>query len=60
MKCYNFGYLSTDDQLKGNDNPRETGEIYSLFTRSCTARGSGTGLCRRAHKSILFTDGSLK
>ena len=20
MKCYNFGYLSTDDQLKGNDS----------------------------------------
>ena len=20
MKCYNFGYLSTDDRLKGNDS----------------------------------------
>ena len=38
--------------------------ILSRISRSCTARGSGTDLCRRgpakvkALKSILFTEGS--
>ena len=38
--------------------------IFGQFLRSCTARGSDTGLCCRgpakvrARKSILFTEGS--
>ena len=49
MKCYNFGYLSTDDQLKGNN----TQDCCKLNVRSNRAADSAIGVPSKAKWVIL-------